>query len=111
MTTKPKNEHSKLLRKACRPPEHAAPRKHTSFTRGPCTGAQRAFDNVDRLLEQARAATCEYKKVVREKLGPSDERQELYILTLKEQRQVRRWWRPFHFFGRASGEGEIRHRW
>eukprot|EP00966_Prymnesium_polylepis_P057858 1340046-Prymnesium_polylepis.1 len=47
----------------------------------------------------------------RGKLGPyainwSDEGQELYILTLNEQRQVRRWWRPLiHFFGlRREGE-------
>ena len=65
-------------------------------------GAQRAFDKVDRLFEQASAATCE--------LGPyainwSDEEQKIYILSRKEQRQTRRWWRQLHSFGLRRERG------
>ena len=73
-------------------------------------GAQRAFDKVDRLLEQASAATCEHKKVLREKLGLyainwSDEEQKIYILSRKEQRQTWRWWRQLHSFGLRRERG------
>eukprot|EP00966_Prymnesium_polylepis_P096386 2233696-Prymnesium_polylepis.1 len=59
MKTKPKKQRSKLLREVRRPPEHSSPRNHLAFTRVGVHGAQRAFDKVDRLLEQAIAATCE----------------------------------------------------
>ena len=72
--------------------------------------AQRAFDKVDQLIERHTAAVREVKKVVREQLGPyainwSDEEQQIYILSLKEQRQTRRWWRQLHSFGLRRERG------
>ena len=76
--------------------------------------AQRAFDKVDRLLERYTAAVREAKKVGREQLGPyainwSDEEQKIYILSLKEQRQTRRWWRQLRSFGlrREGGKYDV----
>ena len=73
--------------------------------------AQRAFDKVDQLIERHTAAVREVKKVAREQLGPyainwSDEEQQIYILSLKEQRQTRRWWRQLRSFGLRREGGE-----
>jgi hypothetical protein len=59
MKTEPKKQRSKLLRKVRRPPEHSSPRNQPGIHPWAVHGAQRAFDKVDRLLEQASAATCE----------------------------------------------------
>ena len=76
--------------------------------------AQRAFDKVDQLIERHTAAVREVKKVAREQLGPyainwSDEEQQIYILSLKEQRQTRRWWRQLRSFGlrREGGKYDV----
>ena len=76
-------------------------------------GAQRAFDKVDCLLDQASAATCELGPYAHQ-LGPyainwSDEEQKIYILSRKEQRQTRRWWRQLRSFGlrREGGKYDV----
>uniref|UniRef100_A0A7S4IAR9 Uncharacterized protein n=1 Tax=Prymnesium polylepis TaxID=72548 RepID=A0A7S4IAR9_9EUKA len=75
---------------------------------------KRAFDKVDRLIKRHTASVREVKKVGREQLGPyainwSDEEQQIYILSLKEQRQTRRWWRQLHSFGlrREGGKYDV----
>ena len=54
-------------------------------------------------------ATCELGPYAHQ-LGPyainwSDEEQKIYILSRKEQRQTRRWWRQLHSFGLRRERG------